>query len=299
MDDQVQAFLDHLRLERNVSPHTAKAYHEDLTALRAFLGQAFGSGSPTPRDLTTSRLRAYLANLHEQGLSKKTVARRLSSLRTFLKFLCRQGELKKNPAVGLRTPKQRSQLPTVLTKDEVEHLLEAPNAGTRLGCRDRAIFEMFYSTGLRVSELVGIELGDLDFESGTVTVRGKGKRERIAVLGSVAVGAIRRWLQKRGEVENAVRFHRSALFLNHQGGRITTRSVARILTKHLQRAGITTPASPHSLRHSFATHMLDRGADIRSVQELLGHRSLSSTQIYTHVSSQRMRETYDKAHPRA
>ena len=299
MDEHVQAFLDHLRLERAVSPHTAKAYHEDLTALGAFLGQAFGSSTPSPRDLTTSRLRAYLANLHEQGLSKKTVARRLSSLRTFLKFLCRQGTLKKNPTVGLRTPKQRSQLPSVLTKDEVEHLLEAPNAGTRLGCRDSAIFETFYSTGLRVSELVGIDLGDLDLESGTVTVRGKGKRERIAVLGSVAAGTIRRWLHKRGEVEHTARFHRSALFLNHQGGRITTRSVARILKKHLQRAGVTTPASPHSLRHSFATHMLDRGADIRSVQELLGHRSLSSTQIYTHVSSQRMRETYDKAHPRA
>ena len=299
MDDHVQAFLDHLRLERNVSPHTAKAYLEDLAALRAFLGQAFGSTAPTPRDLTTSRLRAYLARLHEQGLSKKTVARRLSSLRTFLKFLCRQGTITKNPAVGLRTPKQRSKLPGVLTKNEVEQLLETPNAGTRLGCRDRAIFETFYSTGMRVSELVGIDLNDMELESGTVTVRGKGKRERIAVLGSVAAGAIRRWLAVRGQVENGYHFHRSALFLNHQGGRITTRSVARILKKHLQQAGVTTPASPHSLRHSFATHMLDRGADIRSVQELLGHRSLSSTQIYTHVSSQRMRETYDKAHPRA
>ena len=299
MDNHVQAFLDYLRLERNASPHTIKAYHEDLAALRDFLGRAFGSAALSARDLTTSRLRAYLAGLHDQGLSKKTVARRLSSLRSFLKFLRRQGALRKNPALGLRTPKQRSQLPSVLSTDEVEQLLESPNAATRLGCRDYAILETFYSTGLRVSELVGINLNDLDLAAGTVTVRGKGKRERIAVLGSAAISAIRRWLGIRGQVDDGLRLDRAALFLNHLGGRITTRSVARILSKHLKRAGVETPASPHSLRHSFATHLLDRGADIRSVQELLGHRSLSSTQIYTHVSSQRMREVYDKAHPRA
>ncbi len=299
MDDLFQSFLDHLRLERRASPHTAKAYHEDLVALQSFLGRSAGAGSLSARDLTTLRLRAYLASLHEQGLSKRTVARRLSSLRSFLKFLRRQGVLDKNPALGLRTPKQRSQLPSVLSADEVSDLLESPDGATRLGRRDRAMLETFYSTGLRVSEIVGMNLGDFDLDAGTVTVRGKGKRERIAVIGSVAASAIRRWIEVRGRVENGRRFDRLALFLNHLGIRISTRSVARILGKHLKLAGIRTHASPHSLRHSFATHLLDRGADIRSVQELLGHRSLSTTQIYTHVSSQRMREVYEKAHPRA
>ncbi len=298
MDDQVQPFLDHLRLERNASPHTIKAYQEDVDSLRQFLA-THAAAAPAIRDLTTTRLRAYLAHLHEQRLSKATIARRLSSLRTFLKYLCREGVLAKNPATGLRTPKQRSQLPTVLGAKEIAALLTAPDGSTRLGCRDRAIFETFYSTGLRVSELVGINLSDLDLDSGVVTVRGKGKRERLAILGSGARAAIRRWLAFRGRTAEGRSVDCDALFLNHQGGRITARSVARILTKHLKRAGIATHASPHSLRHSFATHLVDRGADVRSVQELLGHRSLSSTQIYTHVSSQRLRETYDKAHPRA
>jgi integrase/recombinase XerC len=298
MDDLVQPFLDHLRLERNASPHTIKAYQEDVDAVRQFLTTQ-SHGAPAVADLTTTRLRAYLAHLHDQRLSKATIARRLSSLRTFLKYLCREGVLAKNPAIGLRTPKKRSQLPTVLGANEIAALLKAPDDATRLGCRDRAIFETFYSTGLRVSELVGINLGDLDLESGVVTVRGKGKRERLAILGSGARAAIQRWLACRGQIPEGRSLQRDALFLNHQGGRITVRSVARLLAKHLRRAGIATHASPHSLRHSFATHLVDRGADIRSVQELLGHRSLSSTQIYTHVSSQRLRETYDKAHPRA
>jgi integrase/recombinase XerC len=299
MDQQVQAFLDYLRLERNASAHTLKAYAEDLLALESYLRSNIATESPSVQHCTTSRLRGYLAHLHQCGLSKRTVARRLSSLRSFLKFLRRNGYLKTNPALGLRTPKQRSPLPNVLDQKQVQQLLSAPDSLSRLGRRDRAILETFYSTGLRVSELVGIDLNDLDLTAGSVTVRGKGKRERIAVLGSVAVSAIRSWLDIRGQVDSARRVDRVAVFLNHGGGRITTRSVARILGKHLKRAGITTAASPHTMRHSFATHMLDRGADIRSVQELLGHRSLSTTQIYTHVSSQRMREVYEKAHPRA
>lgn len=168
MDELVQAFLDHLRLERGASPHTIKAYREDLSAFREFLTRAFGTKTPAPRDLTTTRLRAYLANLHEQGLAKTTVARRLASLRTFLKYLCREGALAKNPAVGLRSPKLRSRLPSVLGTSEVETLLKSPNLGTPLGCRDRAILETFYSSGLRVSELVGINLGDLDLDGGVV-----------------------------------------------------------------------------------------------------------------------------------
>jgi integrase/recombinase XerC len=299
MDDHVQAFLDYLRLERNASSHTLKAYSEDLVALQLFLGANQATKQPEVSDLTTVRLRGYLAHLHEHQLSKRTIARHLSSLRSFLKFLRRNGVLHKNPALGLRTPKQRSQLPSVLDQKQIEQLLEAPDTLSRLGRRDRAILETFYSTGLRVSELVGINLNDMDLNACSVTVRGKGKRERIAVLGSAAVTSIRHWLDTRGQVEHGSHIDRVAVFLNHLGGRISTRSVGRILAKHLKEAGITSAASPHTMRHSFATHMLDRGADIRSVQELLGHRSLATTQIYTHVSSQRMREVYEKAHPRA
>jgi integrase/recombinase XerC len=299
MEEHLQAFLDHLRLERGASAHTIKAYREDLTALRSFLTQSAGSANSSALDLATTRLRAYLADLHQQGLAKATIARRLASLRTFLKFLCREGVLRKDPSVGLRTPKKRSALPGFLSTTEIESLLEAPDTSTRLGARDRAIFETFYSTGLRVSELVGMNLADLNRESRLVVVRGKGKRERIALLGAAAIRAIEQWLEVRGQAERSRPIDRTALFLNHRGGRISPRSVARILGRHLKRAGVTTRASPHTLRHSFATHMLDRGADVRSVQELLGHRSLSSTQIYTHVTSQRMRDVYDKSHPRA
>ena len=299
MDSLVPRFLEHLRIERGVSLHTLKAYREDLAALRVYFKERVALDQPSAPDLTTQRLRSYLAYLHDQNLAKTTIARRLASLRTFLKYLCREGILQRSPALGLRTPRLRSRLPSFLSTSEVKNLLDAPDAGTRLGARDRAILETFYSSGLRVSELVGIDLNDLDLEAGMVVVRGKGKRERIAPLGSHALAALTRWIDKRGQTgERRIR-DRAALFLNHTGGRITTRSVARILAKHLKRSGITTAASPHTLRHSFATHLLDRGADIRSVQELLGHRSLSSTQIYTHVTSQRMREIYDRAHPRA
>lgn len=299
MEQAIQAFLEHLRLERGASSHTVKAYREDLSALGAFLATTSPTGKATTSSLTTPRLRMYLASLHEQRLAKSTVARRLASTRTFLKFLCRQGVLAKDPAVGLRTPKLRRRLPGFLSIKEMEKLLDAPDPNTPLGRRDRAILETFYSTGLRVSELVGINLADLDLDGGIVTVRGKGKRERIAPLGSRAVRAIRAWLDLRGRLGNAKNFDSQAMFLNHLGARISARSVARILTRWLARAGISTAASPHTIRHSFATHLLDQGADIRSVQELLGHRSLSSTQIYTHVSSRRMREIYERAHPRA
>jgi integrase/recombinase XerC len=190
-------------------------------------------------------------------------------------------------------------LPVVLDQKQVEQLIAAPDVLSRLGKRDRAILETFYSTGLRVSELIGMNLGDIDLDAGSVTVRGKGKRERIAVLGSAAITAIRDWLEVRGRVERGGRIDRTAIFLNHLGTRISSRSVGRLVAKHLKKSGVTAEASPHTMRHSFATHMLDRGADIRSVQELLGHRSLATTQIYTHVSSKRLREVYEKAHPRA
>lgn len=299
LHERVDEFVEHLRVERAASPHTLKAYREDLHLLVEHFRTALSGRAPIVNDLTTSRLRGFLAGLHERRQSKATIARRLASLRTFLKFLVRQGTLTENPAVGLRTPKQGSRLPKFLTESDATKLMDAPAEGDVLGRRDRAILEVLYSAGVRVSELVDLNTGDVDLENSVATVRGKGKRERLVPLGEPARRALRAWLDVRGRLMSEVSTERSALFLNHRGGRITARSVARLLGKHRRRAGIATEASPHTMRHTFATHLLDRGADVRSVQELLGHRSLSSTQVYTHVTSQRLREVYDKAHPRA
>lgn len=297
--ERLDEFLEHLHVERGASPHTIKAYREDLGRLAEFQQSAGLSSGGAVQDLTTNRLRGYLAHLHERGESKTTVARRLASLRTFLRFLVRQGALTENPSLGLRTPKQNSRLPKFLTEQDSVKLVEAPAAGDLLGRRDRAMLEVLYSGGLRVSELVGLNLQDMDLENATITVRGKGKRERLVPLGEPAVRAIRAWLDVRGRVQSEFSTERSAVFLNNRGTRLTTRSVARTVGKHLRRAGIATPASPHTLRHTFATHLLDRGADVRTVQEMLGHKSLSSTQVYTHVTTKRLRDVYDKAHPRA
>jgi len=202
-----------------------------------------------------------------------------------------------NPADGLRGPRQDKKLPHFLSVEEIGRLLEAPPASDPAGLRDRAILETLYSAGLRVSELTGMNVDDLDLDSSTITVRGKGKRERLALLGGAALQAIRDWLAQRETLTLGTK--RPAVFLNQRGGRLTSRSVGRLLEKYLAQAGLDPRTSPHTLRHSFATHLLDRGADIRGVQELLGHRNLTTTQIYTHVTTQRLRESYDKAHPRA
>jgi integrase/recombinase XerC len=203
-----------------------------------------------------------------------------------------------NPAEGVRGPRQEKKLPHFLTGNEITRLLATPEGNSPLVLRDRAIFETLYSGGLRVGELVGLALDDLDLDGGTLTVRGKGKRERIAILGEPAVAAIQLWLEVRSAVAQ-IPARQRALFLNHRGGRLTVRSVGRLLEKYLAQAGLDPRTSPHTLRHSFATHLLDAGADIRGVQELLGHRSLTTTQIYTHVSTQRLQDSYQKAHPRA
>jgi len=296
---QLEAFLEHLKLERGASAHTLRAYRRDLQDLVTFLAGLSDAERLTVVELTTARLRLYLASLHQRGLSRRSIARHLASLRSFLKFLLWQGMLKRNPAVGLRTPKLSRQLPKFLTIEQTERLLAAPDASQPLGARDRAIPETLYSCGLRVSELVGLNLADLDFERRIVTVRGKGRRERIVPVGSHAIRAIRHWLKLRGQLAAGGRMDLEALFLNKNGRRISTRSVARILEKYLKQAGIAAEASPHTLRHSFATHMLERGADVRCVQELLGHASLSTTQVYTHVTAARMREVYQRSHPRA
>jgi integrase/recombinase XerC len=239
-----------------------------------------------------------VAWLHEQGYAKTSMARHIAAVRSFCRFLCRQGVLEANPADGLRGPRQDKKLPHFLNEKDIARLLETPAADAPMGRRDRAILETLYSAGLRVAELTGLNVDDVDLDSGLATVRGKGKRERLALLGPQATAALKLWLTERDLVEPQLPSQKG-VFLNKRGTRLTTRSVGRLLEKYLALAGLDPRTSPHTLRHSFATHLLDRGADIRSVQELLGHRSLSTTQIYTHVTTHRLRESYQKAHPRA
>jgi len=303
MDEALAEYLRHLALEKNASAHTVKSYREDLTqALEFFRTRPTGRPAGVEQ-LTTRLLRAYQVWLHEQGYAKTTIARRIAAVRSWCRFLCRQGMMASNPADGLRGPRQDRKLPRFLTEEGMATLVSTPTDETPLGVRDRAILETLYSAGLRVSELTGLDLGDVDLDSGLATVRGKGKRERLALLGPEALEALKKWLGARPQLPGVggprAKNSQDAIFLNKNGTRLTTRSVGRLLEKYLARAGLDPHASPHSLRHSFATHLLDRGADIRSVQELLGHRSLANTQIYTHVTTHRLQNNYDKAHPRA
>ncbi len=292
-------FLTHLALERNASDKTTKSYREDLTQALEFARERLGKGSVAPADWTTRLLRAFVAWLHEQQYAKSTIARRLAAVRSFGKFLCRQGVLAQNPALGLRGPRQEKKLPHFLTVADVQKLLAAPDPADWAGSRDRALLETVYSAGLRVSELVGLDVADADLNDGVVVVRGKGKKERLALLGPAAVAALNAWLPERGALLSRVGADSPAVFLNKDGGRLTARSVGRLLAGYLQLAGLDPRTSPHTLRHSFATHLLDAGADIRGVQELLGHKSLNTTQVYTHVTTQRLQESYRKAHPRS
>ena len=298
MQTAISRFLRYMNVERNASDLTIKSYREDLTSLSEYLSDALG-GNVRPAQITLLDLRGYVAALHEAGYAKTSVARRLASLRSFFRFSHREGIVDSNPAKPLRNPRPDRALPHFLSTDEIGRLLRAPAVEMPMGLRDRAILETMYSAGLRVSEAMGINEGDLDFPEGIVRVRGKGKRERLAPLGSYATRALRRWLKVRHLAPSEPNDSNAPVFVNKFGRRLTTRSVSRMLEKHLKAAGLDTRTTPHTLRHSFATHLLDRGADIRSVQELLGHKSLVTTQIYTHVSTAGLREAYEKAHPRA
>jgi integrase/recombinase XerC len=299
MDAAVADFLRHLALEKNASELTVKSYREDLTQAVAFFRERAGGADVQPAQLSSRHLRAFTVWLHERQYAKTTIARRLAAVRSWLRYLNRQGVLKGNPADGLRGPRREKTLPTFLTVDALAKLLAAPPADAPLGLRDRAILEALYSAGMRVSELVGLDVADLDLADGVATVRGKGKKERLVFFGASALAALKDWLAARRTLIAEMPKPAEAIFLNQRGGRLTTRSVGRLLEKYLALAGLDPRASPHSLRHSFATHLLDRGADLRSVQELLGHKSLATTQIYTHVTTNRLKESYQKAHPRA
>jgi integrase/recombinase XerC len=292
-------FLTHLGLEKNSSPQTVKSYREDLTQCLQFLRTHLALTSLQAASWNTRNLRAFVAWLHDQKYAGSTVARRLAAVRTFGKFLCRQGVLATNPAVALRSPRVGKKLPHFLTVADVERLLAAAGGITHLGRRDRAILETLYSAGVRVSELVGLNLSDMNLVEGLLVIRGKGKKERLALLGDHAISALQTWLTHRADLLGLAGRTTEAVFLNKSGTRLTTRSVGRLLAKYLKRSGNDPRTTPHTLRHSFATHLLDNGADIRGVQELLGHKSLTTTQVYTHVTTKRLQQTYHQAHPRA
>lgn len=298
MEEALAEFLRHLSLEKHASGLTIKSYREDLSQAIEFLGTAIGAKA-APADVASRHLRAFLVWLHEQGYARTTIARRIAAVRSWFRFLCRRGMLASNPADGLRGPRQEKKLPNFLPEPDVGKLLAAPEDDAILSQRDRALLETLYSGGLRVSEATGLNLADVDLADGVATVRGKGKRERLVFFGQAASAALGGWLAARNELLSRLGKTADAVFLNKNGTRLTPRSVARIVTKYVRQAGLDPESSPHSLRHSFATHLLDRGADIRSVQELLGHRSLTTTQIYTHVTTGKLQDSYRKAHPRA
>jgi integrase/recombinase XerC len=330
----IDEFLNYLKFERHFSPHTAKCYSADLVQFCGFLvgetGAVNGGGAPSGGTVTSSAtgeagarpqlltavleattvqpklleveaddIRRFLAFLGKQDYSKSTTARKLATLRSFYKFLVRRGRVESNPLASIRTPKQDKRLPKFLEVEQVNKLLGTPDDGTFLGARDKAMFEVLYSTGVRVSELVDLDIADIDEASQCIRVRGKGKKQRRTPIGPTALAAVRRYLDMRRADPRSVGFDQEALFVNKHGKRLSTRSVRRKLDKYLLEAGLDPAVSPHTLRHSFATHMLNNGADLRGVQELLGHQSISTTQIYTHLTSARLKKTYDAAHPRA
>jgi integrase/recombinase XerC len=295
MRAHLDAYLRELGAARGASPHTLRAYRGDLAAFCAFLEER---GLEQPADVTPRALRAWLATLAERGLAKSTLQRKLSAARSFFKHLLQQGQIDAHPAAGLRQRRGERKLPAALSVEELEALLAAPDAEAPDGRRDRALLELVYSAGTRAAETVGLDRGDLDLARGLVRLFGKGRKQRLGALGPQAVAALQAYLADPRRPRPTPRA-KQAVFLNARGGRLTTRSLGRILERYLREAGLVRHASPHTLRHSFATHLLDRGADLRSVQELLGHAHLTTTQIYTHVSIERLRETYEKAHPRA
>jgi integrase/recombinase XerC len=295
MDELLSAYLHRLENTRGASPHTLRAYSRDLQHFLSFLE---GRGLRDMAALTPRTLRAWLGTLDERGLAPSTIQRKLSSVRGFLRHLADEGQIEANPALGLRQRRRPRHLPSVLSEEEIASLLLAPDPSTPLGLRDRALLEVMYSAGTRAAETVGLDRKDLDLAHGVARVLGKGRKQRLAALGSYAVKALEAYLDAPDR-PRPQRTNPDAVFLGQKGTRLTTRSLERIVARHVLGAGIHRHATPHTLRHSFATHLLDRGADLRSVQELLGHAHLVTTQIYTHVSVERLREVYEKAHPRA
>lgn len=302
MKNEIGDFLDYLSYERNVSGNTVSAYRDDLESFVSFLSNEYWTMSRESIDFRRVdhlTIRAYLAHLSRRKLARTSTARHLSALRTFFRWGVREGLVSANPARGVNTPKREKHLPAVLQTSDIEILFEQPDPESPLGIRDRAWLELLYASGLRVSELTAIDLDDIEVRARLVKVHGKGSKERIVPFGSKAEAAIRRWLEVRSELaRKAPLDEEQPLFLNYQGRRITTRSIRRLLDGYVTSASLRSGVSPHTLRHSFATHLLNAGADLRSIQELLGHVSLSTTQKYTHLTDRHLIDVYRKAHPK-
>jgi integrase/recombinase XerC len=321
MKDQLADFLDHLRLNENASAHTVRAYESDLSQFVAFVAAHLDRrrSDLLATDFNHLHIRAFLGDLHKRGNSRSSAARKLAAIRTFGRYLRREGAIEGDPAALVGTPKREQRLPAHLAEAEMSRLLDMPDAATPLGRRDRAIMELFYASGLRLSELVGLGLEDVNLSSRVVRVLGKGGKERIVPFNRTTEAALRDWMKDREEIVAGIaepgagmrdqgsrirgtektRRKAEPLFLNYRGGRLSTRSVDRLVRKYVAACSARFGISPHALRHSFATHLLERGADLRVIQELLGHARLSTTQRYTHVNSAQLIDAYRKAHPKA
>jgi integrase/recombinase XerC len=320
--DHLREFLEYLRLNRNASDHTVGAYESDLSQILTFASAHLQKprNDIEPPDLQLPVIRAFMAHLYKQGQSRSSVARKLSALRTFVRFLRREGWIESDPAALAVSPRRESRVPAHLSVDEMSRLLEMPDTSDQLGRRDRAILELFYASGLRLSELVGLDLEDVNLSARMVRVMGKGAKERLVPFNSATYDALRAWLkdrtalrapalktqivnpkpQRQSKIKNQKsKMWGDPLFVNFRGARLTGRSVQRLVARYVTGCSTRFGISPHALRHSFATHLLQRGADLRAIQELLGHVQLSTTQRYTHVNAAQLLEVYRKAHPRA
>ena len=303
LEEHLGQFLQHLRYERNVSPHTLRNYSSDLEQFGEHLFQVNKSSQIPVEEIDRLTIREWMASLHASDKKKTSIARKLASLRTFFQFLVREGILESNPAKMVATPRIERKLPNHLSMEDAMRFIETPDLNTDLGKRDRGILEFLYATGVRVGELVNLNLKDIDFREKLVRVTGKRKKQRILPFHDHSLQALMHYLHEARPVflNNCPPSTRdeNVVFLNYQGTRITTRSVGRMIDKYIKLCADIHDISPHSLRHSFATHLLDSGADLRDIQELLGHARLSTTQIYTHVSMEKLIEVYDKSHPKA
>jgi integrase/recombinase XerC len=309
----VRQFLEYLKLEKHFSDYTVKSYGADLIQFGQFLAGDIGQSHATPAaadalptgiddKLTRCEaitIREFLSYLYAQNYTKSTTARKLATLRSFYKFMIRRGLVTTSPLTQIRTPKQEKRLPKCLDLEQVQKLMDAPGDNDLLSARDKAMLEVLYSSGIRVSELVELDMADIDLQEGALRVRGKGRKDRLTPIGSQAIAAVQRYFEMRMMEPKLQSKTTGRVFLNKHGESLSTRSVRRKLDKYLVTAGLDPGISPHTLRHSFATHLLNNGADLRSVQELLGHQSLSTTQVYTHLTTSRMKQVYDEAHPRA
>jgi integrase/recombinase XerC len=300
VESYLKRFVLHLGLERNLSDNTISAYENDLKQFMEFLREQLGCRRLSVRHVSRLSIRHFLSHLRTQGIKGSTLRRKLAAIKCFMRYMCTRENLKVNPAAAIKMPKKEKRLPSFLDIVDIDKVMELPRQDGFAGSRDLAILELFYSTGIRLSELHDLNVADMDLFGEVIKVKGKGRKERMVPLGRVAARAMRAYLPERARfLSGRKRIDEVALFINRFGRRLARRGIQRVVKHYLEAVGNLKQMSPHVLRHTFATHMLDRGADLRAVQELLGHASLSSTQIYTHVTTERLKKVYNQAHPRA